>query len=58
LRSPTGECSLLGGVGIPAALWHTYHSLKFDACAADRLPFPARCAPPSGGSPDATPVIA
>lgn len=25
---PIGECSLLGGVGIPAALWHTYHSLN------------------------------
>lgn len=24
---PTGECSLLGGVGIPAALWQIYHSL-------------------------------
>ena len=28
LRWPMGECSLLGGVGIPAAVWHTYHSLN------------------------------
>ena len=26
---PKGECSVDGGVGIPAVLWQTYHSLKF-----------------------------
>ena len=31
----TGECSLLGGVGIPVALWQTYHSDRLVVPGAD-----------------------
>ena len=36
-RLPIGECSLLGGVGMPAALWQTYHSLNLVWCESGKL---------------------
>lgn len=52
---PTGDGSLLGGVGIPPALWQTYHSLKFVPAFVARLdavieppPLPAPAPAPPG----------